>query len=81
MVSITNADAFLFFGASLIGLLAGVAGNWFVSSFFRIVDDAVNDYGLNRQRVNLGLFLFGAAMLVLLMLYLFGKFALIQASP
>ena len=81
MVTITTGEAFLFFGAALIGLSMGVAGNGFVTSFFRIADDATSKMGWNRHTINLILFFIGVIMIGLLLAYFYVKFESVRSLP
>ncbi|MDD3976868.1 MAG: hypothetical protein PHI15_01795 [Methanomicrobium sp.] len=73
MVLIESGDGFIFFGAAAIGLLAGIAGNWFVTSFFMWVKE--------KSRMNTFFFVIGILMVVFLLVYFLDRFFAFGTLP
>ncbi len=84
MPPIDSNTAYLFFGAALLGLSLGVFSNFFITSFFRIVDDLFvddvieirvqKDIQIKRQQVNLFLFFISVIGLLYLTFYILNLF-------
>jgi hypothetical protein len=79
MVTVSPAEAFLFFGAALIGLSIGVFGNLWATGLYRICDDLIERYSFNKETVDIVLFIVFTIIIGGIMWYLFSSFTTIQS--
>ena len=81
MVTISSGDAFLFFGAALIGLSAGVIGNLWATGAYRIFDRLEEHYNLNKDTANSILFLIISLIVAAIVWYFLNLFTAAQQLP
>lgn len=79
MVEISTSEAFLFFGAALLGLSIGVVGNWFVTALFRVIDDSlVNKCPDQKRFYNVVILVIGIIIILVYILILWEIFEKIR---